>query len=52
MVMEDEIKKLTIKIAEKLDKVQTEEATKTAFILPFILFNIAIFFMIHFFICI
>lgn len=36
MVMEDEIKKLTIKIVEKLDKVQTEEATKTALILPFI----------------
>ena len=36
MAMEEEIKALTNKIAEKLDKVQTEEATKTAFILPFI----------------
>ncbi|MDD3754556.1 MAG: type I restriction enzyme HsdR N-terminal domain-containing protein [Methanobacterium sp.] len=31
-----EIDKLSTKINEKLDKVQTEEATKTAFILPFI----------------
>ncbi len=36
MVIEDEIKKLTTKIDEKLDKIQTEEATKTALILPFI----------------
>ena len=31
-----EISKLSAKISEKLDKVQSEEATKTAFILPFI----------------
>jgi hypothetical protein len=34
--LKSEISKLTTKISEKLDKVQSEEATKTAFILPFI----------------
>nr|WP_319374796.1 type I restriction endonuclease [uncultured Methanobacterium sp.] len=33
--MQGELAKLTTKVNEKLDKVQTEEATKTAFILPF-----------------
>lgn len=35
MGMSEEINKLTTKISEKLDLVQTEEATKTALILPF-----------------
>jgi hypothetical protein len=36
MGMAEEIENLSTKIDEKLDMVQTEEATKTAFILPFI----------------
>jgi hypothetical protein len=36
MGMSEEIDKLTFKISEKSDLVKTEEATKTAFILPFI----------------
>jgi hypothetical protein len=36
MGMTEEIANLTTKINEKLDRVVTEEATKTAFILPFI----------------
>lgn len=36
MGMSEEITNLSNKISEKLDRVQTEEATKTAFILPFI----------------
>jgi hypothetical protein len=34
--IQSEISKLSEKISEKIDKVETEEATKTAFILPFI----------------
>lgn len=36
MDLQGEINKLSIKVSEKIDKVKTEEATKTAFILPFI----------------
>jgi len=34
--LQNEISKLSTKISEKLDKVESEEATKTAFVLPFI----------------
>ena len=34
--LQNEISKLSTKISEKLDKVNSEEATKTAFVLPFI----------------
>lgn len=36
MGMSDEIAKISTRISEKRDRVETEEATKTAFILPFI----------------
>lgn len=36
MELSDEINKLSTRISEKSDRVETEEATKTAFILPFI----------------
>ena len=36
MELNDELKKVSEKIADKKDNIKTEEATKTAFILPFL----------------